>query len=243
MDPKTGPAVVIVGISSKLGTALAAELASRGARVSGTYFRGEAAASVAPITRRLDLTCGADIGRVLGELSAQQGGIDALVHCATLVSAATSPTFDRLADLDEAALTRMLAVNVASPLLCAKALATLPPASPDRPRNLVFVGSIDGIKPVPTAASYATTKGALVASARALAKELGPRNFLVNVVAPGILENGATSVVPDDVRREYLKHSGLKRYGRHEEVAKTIAWLVTKNTYVTGQAIALDGGL
>jgi NAD(P)-dependent dehydrogenase (short-subunit alcohol dehydrogenase family) len=65
----------------------------------------------------------------------------------------------------------------------------------------------------------------------------------VNVVAPGVLESGITSIVPDAIKKEYLKHSAQKRFGTHAEVARTIAWLALENTYVTGQTMVLDGGL
>jgi NAD(P)-dependent dehydrogenase (short-subunit alcohol dehydrogenase family) len=65
----------------------------------------------------------------------------------------------------------------------------------------------------------------------------------VNVVAPGVLESGITSMVPAEVKAEYLKHSAQKRFGTHEEIARSIAWLALSNTYVTGQTMVLDGGL
>ena len=86
------------------------------------------------------------------------------------------------------------------------------------------------------------SKAALGGVARALAKELGPHDIRVNVVAPGILESGASALVPEDVRREYVKHSNAKRLGRHEEIAELVAWLALSNTYVTGRTLVADGG-
>jgi 3-oxoacyl-[acyl-carrier protein] reductase len=231
--------VVVVGASGRLGRAVCAELTKRGARVAGTFHRNEEAAAQIGreiegfVARRLDLADAASIERTLADL----GDADAYVHCAAIASAAKEPTYDRLADIDPERLGHLLAVNVAGPLLVARAFSKLASA-----KNLVLVGSIDGAKPVPTATPYATTKGALVAMARALAKELGPK-ILVNVVAPGVLEGGITDIVPDDVKREYLKHSASKRFGTHAEVARSIAWLALENTYVTGQTLLLDGGL
>ena len=50
-------------------------------------------------------------------------------------------------------------------------------------------------------------------------------------------------VLPDDLRNEYLKHCGLKRFGRIEEVASLVAWLATENTFVSGRSIIVDGAL
>jgi NAD(P)-dependent dehydrogenase (short-subunit alcohol dehydrogenase family) len=260
---------IVVGASGMLGRAVCLELAKRGARVGGTFLLNEDAAGEIGrsvdgfVARRLDLADAASIERVIGEIAAALGGADALVHCAGISSAAKEPKYDRLADVDPARLGHLLTVNVAGPLLVARAFAAhgqgAPPADTPETRlrtlrasrsasvgadskNLVLVGSIDGAKPVPTATPYATTKGALVAMARALAKELGPR-ILVNVVAPGVLENGITAVVPDDVKREYLKHCSMKRFGTHAEIARSIAWLALENTYVTGQTLIADGGL
>jgi NAD(P)-dependent dehydrogenase (short-subunit alcohol dehydrogenase family) len=50
-------------------------------------------------------------------------------------------------------------------------------------------------------------------------------------------------VLPEDLRQEYLKHCGLKRYGRMNEIAAWTTWLALRNTYITGQTILVDGGL
>lgn len=229
---------IVVGASSRLGRAVTRELGARGARVGGTFFTNEIGGLLA---RRLDLSKVDEIERAIADLATELGGADALVVCATAASASAEPKFDRLSDIVPSRLVEMLAVNVAAPILCARAFAAV--ASTDAARNIVLVGSIDGAKPVPTAVPYAASKGALVAAARGLAKELGPSKILVNVVAPGLLDEGASRIVPDDVKKEYLKHSAAKRFGTHEEIARSIAWLALENTYVTAQTIILDGGL
>jgi 3-oxoacyl-[acyl-carrier protein] reductase len=239
---------IVIGASSKLGMATCLELARRGARVAGTFFRGEERASLVGkdvpnfIARRLDLAESKDVENVIADLANELGGADVLVHCASIASAApNADKYDRLIDVDPVAFTRMLTVNVTSSLLCARAFASI--KSDAKVRNIVFVGSIDGAKSVPTVVPYATSKGAVVAMTRALAKELSPAGILINVIAPGLLDSGITQIVPDDVKREYLKHCALKRYGTHEEIARSIAWLSLSNTYITGQTIVFDGGL
>ena len=109
--------------------------------------------------------------------------------------------------------------------------------------NIVLLSSIDGVKPAPSPVHYAASKGALMGMTLAMAKELGEFKIRVNQVAPGILEAGLSRVLPDALREEYLKHCGLKRLGRLEEVAAVVAWLARRNTYVTGRTIGVDGGL
>lgn len=229
--------VIVVGASGSLGRALVTELGARDARVAGTY-RTNAVDGIP--SRRLDLLEVDAIEPALADLAKDIGGADALVVCATAVSAAKTEQFDRLADIVPSMLVDMMTINVAAPILCARAFAAMPGGST---RNVVFVGSIDGAKPVPTAVPYASSKGALMASARGLAKELGPSGVLVNVVAPGLMDGGASRIVPDDVKKEYLRHSASKRFATPGEIARSIAWLALENTYVTGQTIILDGGL
>ena len=79
---------------------------------------------------------------------------------------------------------------------------------------------------------------------QAMAKELGKHNILVNMVAPGILEGGIAGLLRDDLMDEYLKHCSLKRVGKFSEVADAVAFLAgPQNTYLTAQAVILDGGL
>ena len=230
--------VIVIGASGSLGRAVVKELGARDARVAGTYRNGSVEGGIP--ARKLDLLEVDSIERTLSELAGEIEGADALVVCATAISASAAEQFDRLGDLVPSKLVDMMTVNVAAPILCARAFAAMSGAPP---RNIVFVGSIDGAKSVPTAVPYASSKGALMAAARGLAKELGPSGVLANVVAPGLMESGASRIVPDDVKKEYLKHSSAKRFATPAEIARSIAWLALENTYVTGQTIILDGGL
>lgn len=229
--------VIVVGASGSLGRAVVKELGARDARVGGTFRNGSIEGIPA---RRLDLLRLDEIEATLASLAEELEGADALVVCATSVSASAEEKFDRLSDIVPSKLVDMMTVNVAAPILCARAFAAM---TGEGPRNIVFVGSIDGAKSVPTAVPYATSKGALMASARGLAKELGGEGVLVNVVAPGLMDGGASRIVPAEVKKEYLKHSASKRLATPGEIARSIAWLALENTYVTGQTIILDGGL
>lgn len=102
---------------------------------------------------------------------------------------------------------------------------------------------MDGLKPVPSPIHFATSKAALKGMVEAMSKELGNYNIRVNIVAPGILEEGASRVLGPEMKESYLKHSSFKRFGRVEEIAELASWLAIENTYVTGQSILLDGGL
>ncbi len=235
--------VIVLGGSGVVGRAICRSLVADGARVAFTYFRNaEAAAELerelpGSPSRRLDLSATQQIEPALAALRAELGGLDALVHAATLTSAAEEARFERITEVDEAAYDRLFAVNVKSVFFACKALAS------DFKGNIVLLGSIDGTKPVPAPAAYAASKGALSALVRTLTKELGPRGVRLNVVAPGVLEAGSSKTLPDELRAEYLKHCGLRRLGRVQEVAGLVSWFALENTYVTGQTLVVDGAL
>jgi len=243
MPSTSSKSVVVFGGSGTVGRAIVSALAADGAKVAFTYFQNERAAHAllecvpGSIARRVDLGSASEAARAVAELRAELGGLTAFVHAATATSAAVEPKFESILEADEGALDRLLAVNVKSAFFACRELAR------DFTGNIVLLGSIDGAKSVPAPAAYAASKGALSALARALSKELGPRGVKINVVAPGVLEAGSSRSLPDSLRAEYLKHCGLRRYGRVEEIAGLVAWLSLQNTYITGQTLVVDGAL
>jgi 3-oxoacyl-[acyl-carrier protein] reductase len=241
---------VVFGGSGALGRVVCAQLAEQGCRVALTYFNGEAVLSeLLPkvpggIARRLDLLNVADIEKAIDEFADVLGGIDAFVQCAAvaLTAKADGPkVHHRMGDVDEAAWNAMMDVNVKSTFFAARKVAEVMKRGGGG--NIVLLGSIDGVKSVPSPVHYATAKAALAGMAQSMSKELGEHRVRVNLIAPGIMEAGLSSILPDDLRNEYLKHCGFKRTGRLAEVASVVAWFARQNTYVTGQTILVDGGL
>jgi NAD(P)-dependent dehydrogenase (short-subunit alcohol dehydrogenase family) len=236
---------VVIGGSGALGRTLCAELARQGARVGLTFCTGERAARElceqhAALAKRLDVTRAEDIARVIDELARELGGIDALVYAAAQASTQEPAAFDRLHEVGVAGWDRLFAVNVRGAFFVAQAAAQY---LCERGGNIVLLGSIDGVKPMPAPVPYAASKAALSGLASSLAKALGKQNVRVNVVAPGVLTEGASRTLPDDLRAEYLRHCSLKRYGTLEEAARVVAFFALRNRYATGQTLLLDGGL
>ncbi|MCP4400261.1 MAG: SDR family oxidoreductase, partial [bacterium] len=137
---------------------------------------------------------------------------------------------------------KMMRVNVRGIFFTLQEAARIMSAS--QKGRIVIVGSIDGIKLLPSPVDYACCKAALWGMTQGLAKELGQYNILVNMIAPGILEGGIAELLSEELMQEYLKHCSLKRVGTFSEIANMVAFLAgPKNTYLTGRAIVLDGGL
>jgi 3-oxoacyl-[acyl-carrier protein] reductase len=235
--------VIVFGGSGALGSAVCRALHADGARVGFTYFQNEAAAAAlarelpGSLMRRVDLRSGAAARDSVAELRRELGSVTGFVHCATRTSTTSTPKFEKISEAEEAFYDELFAINVKSAFFACQALAR------DFSGNIVLIGSIDGVKTLPAPAAYAASKGALSALARALCKELGPQGVRINVIAPGVLEQGSSSTLPADLRAEYLKHCGLRRLGRLDEIAGLVSFLALENTYLTGQTLVVDGGL
>lgn len=229
--------VIVVGGSGVIGKAVIGELLEQDARVGCTFFRN--AAPVGVVARALDVTDVDAVAPCIDGLTDELGGLDALIYCAGIGSTHEPERFDGLDDVAAAGWDRLMAINVRGAFFAARACAR----RFDGGGNIVLMGSVDGIKPVPTPVPFAVSKAALRGMVLSLTKALGDRNVRVNLVAPGILAEGASRIIPDALKQEYLRHAGLRRFGEVHEVTGVVAWLALTNTYVTGATVMVDGGL
>jgi 3-oxoacyl-[acyl-carrier protein] reductase len=252
---------VVLGGSGYVGQAVVRRLAAEGHQVRFTYHTGEtrsrALMDELPSARgeRVDLRSFAEVTGFVERMAAEWNGLDALVQCAGLAGAAA--LFEPRADAElkrgyldgvaEADWDEMFDVTVKSTFAAVKAAA---PGMRKGRRdvgnsvgNIVIIGSQQCALPLPAPAHYAAAKGALKTFTEAMAKSLGEDGICINLVAPGMLDGGMAKMLPAAHAQEYLANSALMRTGQASEVAETVAWLVTENTYLTGQCILLDGGL
>jgi NAD(P)-dependent dehydrogenase (short-subunit alcohol dehydrogenase family) len=236
-----GKRCLVLGGSGYVGAEVCRLLGERGAQVALTYWRNEVQFPGA-LALRVDLRNFAAAGRAVEQAAEHWGGLDALVQCA---GTAGDPTLyqgkdkDKFQKITEQGWDEMMDLTAKSSFAACQAAARRMPDG----GQIVIVGSMDGVKSVPAPVHYAASKGALRAMVQALAKELGSKRILVNMVAPGILEGGLAKLLSDDLLQEYLKHCSLKRTGSAREIAELVVWLALENSYVTGQSIVLDGGL
>jgi 3-oxoacyl-[acyl-carrier protein] reductase len=244
------PVALVTGAARGIGRCAALELSRNGYDVVINYSKSrEAAEAVAAEARNLGvraLVSQADVSdepavlRMVGEIHAEFERLDALVNNAG-VTVPTPPS--DLEGLDMADWDRVFAVNVRGTFQVTRACVPLLRQS-DR-AAVVNLASIAGLRPGPQPFPYAASKAAIVNLTRTLAGALGPQ-VRVNAVAPGWIKGDwmehALGENYAGLMERRAKMTPLKRCVTEEEVAITIASLITSNPFVNGETIVIDGG-
>ena len=214
---------MIAEIDPALGAAAAAALANQG--WGATFVRTDIAdaASLAALAERV----------------AALGRLDALVNNAALANSVGGKAY---AEIEQADFERILRVNVTGTWLACKHLAPLIVAGGGG--AIVNLASDTALWGATRLLHYVASKGAIVAMTRSLARELGPHNVTVNAVAPGLIENEATSGVPETRWNDYRTRRALGRDQTEGDVAGAAAFLISPEAaFITGQTLVVDGGM
>ena len=215
---KEGAAVVMVDIMPDVAEATAAEFRAQG------YDAMAFGANVAKM-EDAEATVKATVDKY--------GKLDILVNCAgitrdTLLMRMTEEDFDAV-----------IAVNLKGTFNFIK--AAIRPMMKNRYGKIVNISSIVGRAGNAGQVNYSASKAALIGAAKALAREVGRKGILVNVVAPGVIETDMTKDLP---KEQFLPLIPLHRAGKTEEIAGVVSFLCgPDSTYIHGQVIAVNGGL
>lgn len=241
-----GKVALVTGASRGIGRAVALELAGNGATVVVNYRGQQMAANEvvssieasggAAVAVQADVSRAEDVQRLVDAALDAFGRIDILVNNAGI-------TRDNLLlRMKDDEWDNVIDTNLRSAYLLTKAV--LRPMMKARGGRIVNISSVVGLSGNAGQANYAAAKAGLLGFSRSVAREMASRGITCNVVAPGFVETDITAALGDDVKRGALGAIPLGRFGRPEDVAAVVAFLVSDAAgYLTGQTLAVDGGM
>jgi len=237
--PLAGKRALVTGGARRIGLSIALKLASAGADVAITYRSStESAAGAAASIRELgvrsmaiscDVRSESSVNAAVERVEADWGGLDLLINNAGAFETAPLESIS-LEQWDA-----MFETNARGPFLVATAAHPLLKAAEGR---IINIGSLGGLHPWATHAHYCTSKAALHMLSQTMAKAWAPE-ISVNCVAPGMIVQGEV----DPVYEHFAQRTPMGRNGTAEDVAEAVLFFATGPSFITGQLLAVDGGL
>jgi len=237
--PLTGKTVLVTGAAKRIGRSIALALAERGADVAITYLASQteaeqtvqalAARDVDALAIRCDLRNPEDIEQTVATVINDFGRIDLLVNNAGIFAS------EALEEISADQWDAMFTTNTRAPFLMAKAAHPHLRAVKGRILN---IGSLGGLHPWATHAHYCTSKAALHMLSQTMAKAWAPE-ISVNCIAPGMIVQGEV----DEAYEHLARKTPMQRNGTAEDVAAAAIFFATAPHFITGQLLAVDGGL
>lgn len=234
--------VFITGSSRGIGLAIAHKFASLGANVvlnSRGEISEELLAEFKPYGVKVlaisgDVSDFADAKRMVDQAIEELGSVDVLVNNAGI----TQDTL--LLKMTEEDFEKVLKVNLTGAFNMTQAV--LKQMLKAREGAIINMSSVVGLMGNIGQANYAASKAGLIGFTKSVAREVANRNVRVNAIAPGMIESDMTAVLTDKVKDAMLAQIPMKQFGQAEQVADVAAFLASQD-YLTGQVIAIDGGL
>jgi NAD(P)-dependent dehydrogenase (short-subunit alcohol dehydrogenase family) len=234
-----GKTVLITGAAKRIGRAIALALAERGANVAITYLgsqleaedtvRALTAHDIDAFAARCDLRDPESIQETMASVIEEFGQLDLLVNNAGIFES------EALEKISVEQWDAMFTTNTRAPFLMAKAAHPHLRATRGRILN---IGSLGGLHPWATHAHYCTSKAALHMLSQTMAKAWAPE-ISVNCIAPGMIVQGEV----DEAYEHFARKTPMQRNGTAHDVAAAAIFFATAPHFITGQLLAVDGGL
>jgi NAD(P)-dependent dehydrogenase (short-subunit alcohol dehydrogenase family) len=235
----TGKTALVTGAAKRIGRAIALSLAAGGANVAITYLGSQseaeetvqslAAFDVDALAVRCDLRDPESIEQMVSAVAEEFGQIDLLVNNAGIFES------EALEDISVQQWDAMFTTNTRAPFLVAKAAYPYLRAAKGRILN---IGSLGGLHPWATHAHYCTSKAALHMLSQTMAKAWAPE-ISVNCIAPGMIVQGEVG----EAYEHFAHKTPMQRNGTADDVAAAAIFFATAPHFITGQLLAVDGGL
>ena len=245
MTSLQGKVALVTGASRGIGRAIALTLGKKGAYVIGTATTEQGALAITAAMQQeqiqgegvvLDVTRNENVEALLTKL-ADQDKVPAI-----LVNNAGITADNLLLRMDDEEWYKVIETNLSAIFRLSK--ACIKPMFRARWGRIISIGSVVGASGNSGQSNYTAAKAGVVGFSKSLAQEMGSRGITVNVVAPGFIDTDMTAGLPDLVKDEMMKRIPMKRLGKAQDIAETVAFLASDAAnYITGETIHVNGGM